>query len=223
MKRSDKHTNLTLKRVFFTGILVTVPTSLTLFLFFWLATKIDNLGAWIVESFMPQVELYRGLGLIGTLGIIFGVGLITSNFFGKKIYEIYEGLFVKIPLINRVFSLLKKVLEMVLDADRNVFRHAVLVEFPRKELWIIGFLSAPAASEFNEKTGRELVSVFIPTTPNPTSGVLMLVPAEDIKILDMSIEDVSRVIISGGILTPEVIEEVQAGDSSSPVKRQVGA
>jgi len=223
MPSSDKHSNLTFKRVFFTGILVTVPTALTLFLFFWLATEIDDLGAWVVESFMPRVELYRGLGLIGTIGIIFAVGLVTSNFFGKKIYEIYERLFIKIPLINRVFSLFKKVLEMVLDADRNVFRHAVLIEFPRKGLWIIGFLSAPAAEEFNKKTGKELVSVFIPTTPNPTSGVLMLVPVKDIKILDMSIEDVSRVIISGGILTPEMIEEVQAEEVSAPVNPQGSA
>ena len=96
---------------------------------------------------------------------------------------------------------------MILEPDRSVFKHAVLLEFPRRGLWIIGFLSAPATKEFNEKTGKDLVSVFIPTTPNPTSGVLALVPVEDLIMLDMSIEEASKVIISGGILTPESVAE----------------
>ena len=93
-------------------------------------------------------------------------------------------------------------------------KHPVLLEFPRKDLWIIGFLSAPATAEFNEKTGRDLVSVFIPTTPNPTSGVLALVPREDLIMLDMSIEEASKIIISGGILTPESAAEVNRASQS---------
>jgi uncharacterized membrane protein len=229
MPLSDKPSRLTFKRIFFTGILVTFPTALTLFIFYWLASMIDILGGEILGSLtdilsLPRAKLYPGIGFIGTVTIIFSVGLVASNYFGKKIYEFYETLFYKIPFLNLVFSLFKKVLEMVLAADRNVFRHAVLVEFPRKGLWIIGFLSASAAKEFNEKTRKDLVSVFIPTTPNPTTAVLMLVPKKDLIMLDMSIEDASKIIISGGILTPEMIAQRKdgkietEGDPGSPIK-----
>lgn len=206
-RRTEKPQHTPLKRVFFTGILVTVPTSLTLFLFYWLADMIDRLGATFVSYIVPNVTLARWVGIFTTIVIIFTVGLITSNWFGNKLYKFYETILNRIPGINRVFSLFKKVLEMILEPDRSVFKHAVLLEFPRRGLWIIGFLSAPATKEFNEKTGKELVSVFIPTTPNPTSGVLALVPVEDLIMLDMSIEEASKVIISGGILTPESVAE----------------
>lgn len=207
MLNTEKPQHTPLKRVFFTGILVTVPTSLTLFLFYWLADMIDRLGAGLVSYIIPNVTLARWVGIFTTVLIIFTVGLITSNWFGNKLYKFYETLLNRIPGINRVFYLFKKVLEMVLEPDRSVFKHAVLLEFPRKGIWLIGFLSAPATAEFNAKTDRELMSVFIPTTPNPTSGVLALVPKEDLIMLDLSIEEASKIIISGGILTPESVAE----------------
>ena len=213
-RKTSKSQHTPLKRIFFTGILVTVPTSLTLFLFYWLADMIDRLGATLISYAIPNLELARWVGIFTTVVIIFTVGLITSNWFGNKLYKVYETVLNRIPGINRVFHLFKKVLEMILEPDRSVFKHPVLLEFPRKDLWIIGFLSAPATAEFNEKTGRDLVSVFIPTTPNPTSGVLALVPREDLIMLDMSIEEASKIIISGGILTPESAAEVNRASQS---------
>jgi uncharacterized membrane protein len=207
MSQSKKNLRHPLRRIFLTGVVVTFPTAFTLFAFYWLADLIDGLGAMAVNSFMPEVQVPRGLGLIGTALLIFGVGLFTSNYFGKKLYEFYEAIFTRIPFINRVFSLIKQIFEMILSHDSGVFRHAVLLEFPRKGLWIIGFLSADAAKELSQKVGHDLVSVFVPTTPNPTSGVLMFVPREDILLLDMSLEDASKVIISGGIITPEIALE----------------
>lgn len=198
-----------IKRIFFAGVLVTLPSVITLYLFYWFATKIDQLGAYALSNFIPSIQQTPLLGLFGTVTIIFIVGLITSNYFGKKVYDFYESIFNKIPGINRVYYLFKKVLEMVLAPNRDVFKHPILVEFPRKGMWIIGFLSAKAPLEFCAKTEKELMSVFIPTTPNPTSGVLMLVPKEDIIMLDMTIEEASKVIISGGILTPETISQQQ--------------
>jgi len=203
MPQSKKNPRHPLRRIFFTGVLVTLPTAFTVFAFYWLADLIDGLGAMAVNYFRPDILVPRGLGLIGTALLIFGVGLFTSNYFGNKLYELYEAIFTRIPFINRVFTLIKQIFEMVLSQDSSVFRHPVLLEFPRKGLWIIGFLSAKAAQELSEKAGRDLVSVFVPTTPNPTSGVLMFVPQDEIMLLDMSLEDASKVIISGGIITPE--------------------
>ena len=105
---SKKPVHHPFKRVFFTGVLVTFPTILTLFLFYWLADMIDKVGAAAIHSVYPAFSEFRGLGFVCVLAIIFSVGLVTSNYFGKKIYELYEFLFTKIPGFNRVFSLFKK-------------------------------------------------------------------------------------------------------------------
>jgi uncharacterized membrane protein len=199
-----------LKRIFFTGILVTFPTALTLFSFYWLARMVDSWGLSILrnlrlEGYIPD---FLGVGLVGTLLIIFLMGLFVSNFVGQKLYGFYIGLFEKIPFINQVFSLFKKVFEMVLSSDNQVFKKPVLFEFPRKGVWMIGFLSLPACREIAEKSGQDLISVFVPTTPNPTSGVLIFVPCSELIHLDMSLEEASKLIISGGILTPDVIKNL---------------
>jgi uncharacterized membrane protein len=213
-----------LKQTFFTGVLVTCPTALTLFVFYWLGMLIDSwgqagfrfvLGKEIFEKIFPSVPF--GLGLVGTLLIVFISGLLVSNWAGNWVYNLYIAIFEKIPFINHVFNLFKKVFEMVLSPDNHVFKKAVLFEFPRKGVWMIGFLSLEACDEILEKTGGEShVAVFVPTTPNPTSGVLVYVPRNEIRILDMSLEEASKLIISGGILTPEKLRK-QAKTGPEPV------
>jgi uncharacterized membrane protein len=199
-----------LKRTFFTGVLVTFPTALTLFSFYWLGNKIDTLGrsalvAIHAENYIPN---FIGVGLIGTLLIIFCMGLFASNYFGGKLYQVYISIFEKIPFINHVFNFIKKVFEMILSQDNHVFKQAVLFEFPRRGTWMIGFLSLEACEEIKSKTDiHNLIAVFVPTTPNPTSGVLIFVPKNDLLILDMSLEEASKLIISGGILTPEKLRD----------------
>lgn len=194
-----------LKRIFFTGVLVTFPTALTLFAFYWLARMVDSWGLSIlrslrVEKYIPD---FLGVGLVGTIVIIFLMGLFVSNFVGQKLYALYISIFEKIPLINQVFSLFKKVFEIILSSDNQVFKRSVLLELPCSGTWMIGFLSLPACREIAEKVDSDLISVFVPTTPNPTSGVLVFVPKKSVVFLDMSIEDASKLIISGGIISPD--------------------
>ncbi|PCJ17426.1 MAG: hypothetical protein COB02_13445 [Candidatus Cloacimonadota bacterium] len=198
----------TIRKIFFTGLAVVTPTSLTLFLIYWLITMGDQMAQWVLSNFVPDAKVPMGIGIFATALIIFGVGLFVSNYLGRKIYELYEKIFKKIPVANHIFGILKKVIDMVLSPDGAAFKKAVLVEFPRKECWMIGFLSAEGSIEILEKTKENVFAVFIPTTPNPTSGVLAYFPLKDIKILDMTVEEAGKLIISGGILTPEVAKKL---------------
>jgi uncharacterized membrane protein len=194
----------TFRKIFLTGLAVVTPTSLTLFLIYWLVTMGDQMADWVISNFVPNTEVPMGIGIVATILIIFGVGLFVSNYLGRKIYELYEKIFSSIPIANHIFGILKKVIDMILSPDGAVFKKSVLVQFPRKGCYMVGFLSAEGSSEILAKSEDDVFAVFIPTTPNPTSGVLVYFPMKDIQVLDMTVEEAGKLIISGGILTPEL-------------------
>ncbi|MCO4782804.1 MAG: DUF502 domain-containing protein [Candidatus Cloacimonetes bacterium] len=198
----------TFRKIFLTGLAVVTPTSLTLFLIYWLITMGDQMADWVVSNFVPNAKVPMGFGIVATILIIFGVGLFVSNYLGRKIYELYEKIFSSIPIASHIFGILKKVIDMILSPEGAAFKKAVMVQFPRKGCYMIGFLSAEGSSEILEKSEKDVYAVFIPTTPNPTSGVLVYFPMKDIKVLDMTVEEAGKLIISGGILTPEVAHKL---------------
>jgi len=146
-----------------------------------------------------------GVGLILSLLIIFLVGLFATNIIGKKIIHIGEKFLMKIPFFRSIYISLKKVLEAMFSQHHDSFKKPVLFEYPRKGLFQIGFLTRKTSPYFDAVTGKELYNIFLPTTPNPTSGMFILVPREETILLDISIEEALKLIISGGILSPEGI------------------
>ncbi|MBA4396412.1 MAG: hypothetical protein C0394_03395 [Syntrophus sp. (in: bacteria)] len=143
-----------------------------------------------------------GLGIIITILLIFICGLMTKSIIGKKIVVYGEGLLDRIPIVRSIHMAIKKIVDsMVLNRNRS-FKKVVLVEFPRKGAYTIAFVTGEPAYEIHAKTGRRCVSVYVPTTPNPTSGYFIMFPEQEIINLDMSVEDAFTMIISGGIVAP---------------------
>jgi uncharacterized membrane protein len=195
-----------LKPLFFTGLLTVVPIAMTVVVVNWIVGSMDELlNRFIPDRFQPDVLLgfpIPGLGLLATLLLVLLVGLLTANYFGRKLFEFSERLMGRIPLVKGIYSLFKQVASTVLHKDKQSFRKVVLVEYPRRGIWMVGFVTGRTEGEIQEITERRVINVFIPTTPNPTSGFYILVPEEDAQVLSMTVEEAFKLVISGGMVTP---------------------
>ncbi|HKL27070.1 MAG TPA: DUF502 domain-containing protein [Desulfuromonadales bacterium] len=195
-----------LKNYFLTGLLVVVPLGLTYLVVRWIVTAMDRmLGNLLPAAWHPD-QLFGmplpGLGLIATLLLILIIGLLTANIFGRKLVHFYERMVNKIPLVKGIYGLFKQVADTMLSRERSAFRKVVLIEYPRRGIWSVAFVTGVSAGEVQEITDQRLVNLFVPTTPNPTSGFYLLVPEKDLILLSMTVEEAFKLIISGGMVTP---------------------
>lgn len=194
-----------LKKIFITGLAVIIPIGLTLYILIFLIDMMDNLLKIIPASYQPEVLLgFRipGLGVIVTLVLIFICGLLGRSYLGHKIVISTEDLVNKIPFVRSIYQSIKQVSDSMFMDRRSGFEKVVLVEFPRKGIYTVGFVTGVPGSEIRSKAGQNCISVFLPTTPNPTSGYLVIVPEKDLIHVDMSVEEALTYIISIGIVTP---------------------
>lgn len=205
-----------LRSNFLTGIVVIMPVALTIWLIWTLVGWVDSVVLPLVPArFRPENYIginLRGLGLIIFLVFTVTVGWIAKGLIGRSLISVAEGLVERMPVVRSVYSGLKQIAETVFaQSDRN-FEKACMVEYPRRGMWGIGFVSTSAKGEIQARGpgGSELMSVFLPTTPNPTSGFLLYVPREDVIELDMSIEDAAKLIISAGLVYPSPKDAVDA-------------
>ncbi|MBR1373267.1 DUF502 domain-containing protein [bacterium] len=196
-----------LKTYLFTGILVTTPVSITFYMAYELFMWIDKLSRSLIppkvisREFLPYIP---GVGVAILIGALIIIGMFTTGFIGRFFVRLGDFIVSKIPLISSLYSLLKQLFETVLSPKSQSFKEAVLLEYPRKGIWIIGFLAGETTGELKEKLPHtKMLSIFIPTTPNPTSGFLITVPASDTIKLDMSVEDALKYVVSCGIVLPE--------------------
>ncbi|MBG6164099.1 putative membrane protein [Labrenzia sp. EL_195] len=208
-----------LRNYFLTGLVITGPIGITL----WLTwTFIKWVDGW-VKPFVPKVynpETYLpfpvpGFGLIVAIFVLTIVGFLAANFLGRSMISFGEGVVGRMPLVRNIYSGLKQIFETVLDERGNSFTKAALVQYPRKGLWAIVFISTETKGEVAKrlKDTAKTVSVFLPTTPNPTSGFLLFVPKEDIIELSMGVEDAAKLVISAGLVSPDlpdILEDVIA-------------
>lgn len=185
-----------------------LPLAITLKLLFWGFEKTDAiLGNLIYNQlnryFGIKVRI-SGLGLIALLTLITLTGIFARNYLGRKFIEGGERLLNRIPVFNTIYGLTKQIAESLASSQtgKGAFRKVVLVEYPRQGVWSPGFLTGEAFEEANQLSGSELLSVFVPTVPNPTTGFLVLVPTGQVKVLDMSVEEGFKLIISAGVITP---------------------
>lgn len=200
-----------IKAYFFTGILVTAPVAMTFYLAYKLITWIDvSVNRLIPPEFRPDNYLpysIPGLGVVLLILALILIGMFAAGFLGRFFLRLGEWIVYKVPFISSVYSLLKQVFQTFLSSKNDAFTKVVLLEYPRKGLWILGFVSSDTQGEVKDKLGRELLNVFIPTTPNPTSGFLIFVPKEDTINVDMSVEEGIKFVISGGLVTPEMTKK----------------
>lgn len=196
-----------LRAYFLAGVLVTAPLAVTLYLGWLLISFVDGR----VEAILPprlNPETYLpfsipGLGVIIVLITLTLIGAATANFLGRILVRSSEALLNRIPAVRSIYAAIKQVLETVLAQSSNAFREVVLVEYPRRGMWVLAFITSTTRGEVQNLTEDHLVSVFVPTTPNPTSGFLLFVPKQDLRVLSMTVEEGIKMVMSGGIVTPE--------------------
>lgn len=194
-----------------TGIFVTLPLVLTLYIFWTIITKLDALLVPLIPApYRPEVWLgtnIPGTGAVAGFILMVIVGIIAKNFFGKRLVSLGEWLINLTPGVNWLYNTFKQLIDTVAKSQKDAFREAVLVEYPRKDSWCIAFVTGTTKGEVQDITKAEMVNIFLPTTPNPTSGFLLFVPRKDLKPLNMSVEQATKMIISAGIVTPPTPEE----------------
>ena len=207
-----------IRNIFITGLLITLPIALTYFILQFLFKNLDALSPVftkiLIDMGAPIPEGYRipALGLVITLFIVLAVGWFTTNFFGKQMINLGESLVGKIPFVRKIYKGSKQVVQTIAHADTTAFRKVVLLEFPRRGMLAIGFVTGSARGEVQEYTREDVLNVFVPTMPNPTSGFLVFAPPEDLTEIDMSIEDGIKYVVSGGIVDTEGLKLTDVKD-----------
>ena len=197
-------------------MLITLPIALTWFILQFLLKNFDALSPvftrMLIQLGAPIPEGFRipFLGLMVTLLIVLAVGWLTTNFFGKKLFELGELLIEKIPFVRRIYKGSKQVVSSIAEADTSTFRKVVLIEFPRRGLLAIGFVTGESRGEVQRITRENMLNVFVPTMPNPTSGFLIFSPPEELTEVSMTIEEGIKYVVSGGIVTPPEFKIIEA-------------
>lgn len=191
-----------LRSWFLAGLLVTVPTILTLWLFWWAWTNVDRFALRFLHG-----NFYRavpGAGAVTVLATILLVGALARSWVGSRIVGLHEWAILKLPVLGTVFKSLKDMSGMIFDEHSKNFREVVLFEYPRRGLWTLGFVAAPSAREIRERTeSPDSIAVFVATSPNPTSGMIVFVDRTECRTLDMTAEEGFKLIMSGGLIAPE--------------------
>ena len=193
---------LKLRNYFITGIVVLIPIGFTLYLSRFLiniSTKLVPAGL-NPNNYIPYV--IPGIEILLTIIFITIVGGLSLSFLGKKILQIVDNLFKRIPILRTIYSAIVQLTDSFRNQEGSK-KSVVLIEYPRKGSWAVGFATKENKGELKDKTNKELINVFVPTTPNPTSGFLLMFPKEDVIYLDMSFEEASKFIVSAGTSNPK--------------------
>lgn len=191
-----------IRRWFVAGLLFWLPVGVTVLVLRFLIQLLDASIALLPPGWRPDVwfgQPIPGFGVVFSLLLIVATGALVANFAGRRLVAIGEALVRRIPLVRSLYSGAKQAAEAILSDSGSAFRRVLLVEYPRKGMWTLGFQTGTPSGEVQRRTEREVVSVFIPTTPNPTSGFIVMVPREDVVEMDMAVEDALRMIISLGM------------------------
>lgn len=191
---------------FLTGVLVTAPLAITIWVTLWFLDFVDkNVTSLIPPRYNPDFYLpfqIPGLGLVIAIVFFITIGWFARNYFGRVMIRISEYILDKMPIVRTIYGALKQIFETVMASQSQAFREVVMFEYPRKGIWVMGFVTGTTKGEVQSLTDTEVVNVFLPTTPNPTSGFLLFVPKKDLIFMKMSVEEAIKMVVSGGIITP---------------------
>ena len=184
-----------LRKSFFTGLLVVIPIGATIYILIFLINILNDL---LPFSFLPY-----GAGIVLTVILITLVGFMTTNLIGKRLIEMGEQFIFRIPLVKNVYAAVKQISDAMLSSPGKKYRRVVLIEYPRKGIYTLAFVTGIAKGEVQNKTKSDVINLFVPTTPNPTSGFYLMIPENDVIDLDISVEDAFKLLISGGMVSAE--------------------
>ena len=221
-----------LRRYFLTGLVVVAPLVITAYLTWSFVLWVDGwVKPYLPGKYNPDTYLpfsLPGYGLLVALVALTMVGFLTANVVGRTIIGFGESLLDRMPLVRVIYKGLKQIFETVLAEQSNSFKQAALIEYPRKGIWSIVFIATETKGEVDHKLpGEETISVFLPTTPNPTSGFLLFVPRKDIIMLEMSVEEAAKMVISAGLVAPKYPKPepkaLPAAKSSTPRITETGS
>jgi len=199
-----------IRTYFLAGLVVFAPISITIYLSWLAIDAVDDLvrgllpAAYNPENYLPFS--IPGIGVLIAFVFLTLLGALAANFLGRSFLRLGEWFVDRMPIVRGIYATLKQIAETIMAQSSSTFRDVVLVEYPRKGLWAIAFVSCPARGEIQEKTHEETLNVFLPTTPNPTSGYLLFIPKSDCIFLDMSVDAAIKYIISAGLVAPGDIE-----------------
>ncbi len=195
-----------LRTYFLTGIVITAPIAITIYLTYVFVDFVDaNVTPLIPARYNPETYLpfsVPGLGLFVAVLVLILIGFLTANFLGRSLLHFGERIVARMPVVRSIYKALKQIIETVLAQSSSSFREVVLFEYPRKGIWAIAFVTSEVKGEVADLDEETMISVFLPTTPNPTSGFLLFVPKRDLKFLDMSVEEGVKLVISAGMIWP---------------------
>jgi uncharacterized membrane protein len=204
------------RRYFLTGILAILPLGITAWVLYKLFVTVDStVSPWIARWTGYEIP---GIGFAATVVALFLVGVFASNIIGRTIIHRFEAFFAKVPLFSRIYIAVKQIGEGVIGSRKNLFRRVVMFEYPRLGSWAIGFVTSEHKGDLAARTGKKIAHVFVPTTPNPTSGFLLFLPEEDLIDLDMKVEDGLKLVISGGAVYPPATPEARLPSSKTDDK-----
>ncbi len=194
-----------IRRYFITGLLVILPLYITLYFLIVLFRIIDGVWGKIINFYIKKHLGFTipGLGVLLAIITVLVAGFLATHFLGRSLFKTVESWFLKFPIVRQVYPAVRQIVNFFVSKERTAFKKVALVEYPSKGIWSVGFVTNDGFREAQEKSGKELVHVFIGTTPTPLSGFLVLIPKDQVKFLDISIEDGIKLIVSGGILKPK--------------------
>ena len=206
-----------LRNYFLTGFIITAPLFITIYLIWSFIQWVDS---WVVpyipKAYNPDTYLpysVPGVGLLTAIIIITLIGFLTANFIGRTVIGYGENMVGRMPLVRNIYSGLKQIFQTVFSSESATFKEVGLIEYPRPGLWALVFVATQTRGEVDAKLksiGQDTLSIFLPTTPNPTSGFLLFVPKQDVILLDMGVEDAAKLVISAGLVTPKYQEKTKA-------------
>lgn len=194
-----------MRKYLIAGLLVWMPLGITFLVIRAIVSFLDKSLLLLPEAYQPDTLLgfhLPGLGVVLAVVLVLTTGMIMANLLGRRLVNAWESLLSRIPLVRTLYAGIKQIMEAVLATDAKSFRRVLLVEYPRKGVWSLAFMTTDQLGEVQQKTETEVIGVFIPTTPNPTSGFVLMVPADDVIELDMTVEQGLKMIISMGTVVP---------------------
>ena len=211
MKKTSKSNPNILQRIrsnFLTGLVLITPIVLTLYIVWGAINFIDDkVVPWLPTKYNPSTYIGKdlpGLGVLTFLLFTTLVGMVTKGFFGRQLIKFWQSLVDRTPIFRSIYNAVKQIAETVFTKSEQTFKSACLVEYPRKGIWVVAFVSTESKGEIKVSVGKkDLLTIFVPTTPNPTSGFLLFVPKDDIILLKMSVENAAKLVISAGLVVPD--------------------
>ena len=207
-----------MRRYFIAGLLIWIPLGITLWVLRFIVVTADQTLSLLPRAWRPDAVLGHdlpGIGLLITLAVLLLTGVVAANYFGRRLLRLGEQMLVHIPVVKSIYGGVKQVSETLLSSEGQAFRQTLLVQYPRAGCWTIAFQTGVVGGEVGRVLGADHVSVYVPTTPNPTSGFFLIMPRSEVVELDMSVDNALKYVISMGVVGPE--DGVAAPSAAEPL------